>query len=376
MYFLELIKNMSETDLLYTLALLKVEGVGDIMAKKLINHCGSAKSVFEAKKAQLCAIDGVGEFLYNKIQNKAVFDLAQAEIKFTATQNIKVSFYQDETYPERLKHCIDGPVLLFSSGNINWENRKIISIVGTRQITAYGSDFCCRLIADLAPLNPIIISGFAYGVDIIAHIAAMEHNLQTVGVVAHGLNQIYPKVHKKYVAKMEENGGFVTEFWSSSNPDKENFVKRNRIVAGIAEATIIIESANKGGSLITANLANDYNRDVFAVPGRISDKYSQGCNDLIKSQRANLLTGAEDLIYMLNWEVEEKKKNTIQKQLFVTLENDEQNIYDYLQKNGKDLLDSIALQCEMPIFRVASLLLNMELKGVIRPLPGKLFEVI
>ncbi len=174
---------------------------------------------------------------------------------------------------------------------------------------------------------------------------------------------------------MEENGGFITEFWSSTNPDKENFVRRNRIVAGIAEATIVIESADKGGSLITANLANDYNRDVFAVPGRVTDKYSQGCNNLIKTQKANVLTTAADLIYILNWDIEKKTK-PIQKQLFVNLEPDEQKIYDFLLKNGKELLDSIALQCDFPIFKISGMLLNMELKGVIRPLPGKLFEAI
>jgi DNA processing protein len=195
--------------------------------------------------------------------------------------------------------------------------------------------------------------------------------------VAHGLNQIYPKPHKKYVAKMEENGGFMTEFWSTSNPEKENFVKRNRIVAGMCEATIVIESAERGGSLITANLANEYNRDVFAVPGRITDKYSQGCNNLIKTQRANLLTSAADILYILNWELQEKESNKgVQKQLFVTLDHEEQKVYDYLQKNGKQLLDIIALECDMQVFKISSLLLNMELKGCIRPLPGKLFEVI
>jgi DNA processing protein len=287
-----------------------------------------------------------------------------------------VLYYQDEKYPNRLKHCIDSPVLLFTSGTIDLNNRKIISIVGTREITSYGTEFCKKLIEDLAPLNPVIVSGFAYGVDIVAHKAAMENELQTIGVVAHGLNQVYPKVHKKYIAKMEENGGFLTEFWSTSNPEKENFVKRNRIVAGISEATIVIESAEKGGSLITANLANDYNRDVFAVPGRTSDKFSQGCNNLIKTQRANLLTSAADLIYILNWKLEQKEQKNIQKQLFVTLENEEQKIYDYLLKNGKQLLDVIALDCDFPVFRISSILLNMELKGLVRPLPGKLFEAV
>lgn len=367
---------MTDIELLNTLALLRIEGVGDIVAKKLINHCGSAEGVFAAKKFQLMAIEGVGEILYNNLKNKDVFKLAENEVKYVRENGIKPLFYLEKEYPERLKHCIDGPVVLFTSGNVDVEGRKTISIVGTRQMTSYGSDFCRKLIEDIAPLDPVIISGFAYGVDIHAHQLAMDSGLKTIGVVAHGLNQVYPKTHKKYVARMEENGGFITEFWSTSNPDKENFVKRNRIVAGLSEATIIIESADKGGSLITANIANDYNRDVFAVPGRITDKYSIGCNNLIKQQKANILTDAADLIYMLNWQLEEKKVKPVQKQLFITLENDEQRVYDYLQKNGKELMDIIALQCEMPIYKISSLLLNMELKGVVRPLPGKLFEVI
>jgi DNA processing protein len=367
---------MTDTELLNTLALLKIEGVGDIVAKKLINHCGSAEAVFKATKKQLKAIEGVGEIMYNNLKNTEVFKAAEQEVKFVRDNGVKPFFYLEKEYPERLKHCIDGPVVLFTSGDINLEGRKTISIVGTRQMTSYGADFCRKLIEDLSPLDPVIISGFAYGVDIHAHTVAMDNNLKTIGVVAHGLNQVYPKTHKKYVSKMEENGGFITEFWSTSNPDRENFVKRNRIVAGLSEATIIIESADKGGSLITANIANDYNRDVFAVPGRVTDKYSMGCNNLIKQQKANVLTDAADLIYMLNWQLEEKKQKPVQKQLFISLENDEQRIYDYLQKNGKELMDIIALRCEMPIYKISSLLLNMELKGVIRPLPGKMFEAI
>jgi DNA processing protein len=366
---------MSDQDLFYLLALLKVDGVGDIMAKKLLSHCGNAEAVFSTKKNQIAAIDGIGASLLKNLQDKTVFEKAAKELEFINSNDIQVSFFQDENYPERLKHCFDSPVVIFSAGSINLQNKRIISIVGTRQITSYGTEFCKKLIEDLAPLDPVIVSGFAYGVDIVAHQLAMENNLQTIGVLAHGLNQIYPKTHKKYVAKMEERGGFITEFWSSSNPDKENFVRRNRIVAGMTEATIVIESADKGGSLITANLANDYNRDVFAVPGRVTDKYSQGCNDLIKTQKAHVLSSAADLVYMLNWDLENKAK-PIQKSLFVDLDPDEQKVYDFLLKNGKELLDMIALECDFPIFRISGILLNMELKGVIRPLPGKLFEAI
>ncbi|MEL1253800.1 DNA-processing protein DprA [Flavobacterium sp. DGU38] len=366
---------MTEQDLFYLLALLRVEGVGDIMAKKLLANFGNAENIFKAKNSQIAAVDGVGAVLLKNLKDKTVFEKASQELKFIEQNNIRTSFFQEENYPERLKHCIDSPVLIFSAGNINLHNNRIISIVGTRQITSYGIEFCRNLIEDLAPLNPVIVSGFAYGVDIVAHQLAMENDLQTIGVLAHGLNQIYPKAHKKYMAKMEENGGFITEFWSSTNPDKENFVRRNRIVAGMSEATIVIESADRGGSLITANIANDYNRDVFAVPGRVTDKYSQGCNQLIKTQKANVLTSAADLVYMLNWDIKSEIK-PVQKQLFVDLEPDEQKIYDFLLKNGKELLDIIALQCELPIYKISGMLLNMELKGVIRPLPGKLFEAI
>ncbi|MHC0444445.1 DNA-processing protein DprA [Flavobacterium sp. 3-218] len=366
---------MTDQELFSLLALLKVDGVGDILGKKLLHTFGSASDIFKAKSAQLAAVDGIGAALLKNLKDKTIFEKADRELSFIKNNTIDVSFFQDESYPERLKHCFDAPILIFTAGNLDFKNKKLISIVGTRQITSYGTDFCRKLIEDLAPLDPVIVSGFAYGVDIVAHQAAMDYNLQTVGVLAHGLNQIYPRTHKKYMAKMEENGGFITEFWSDSNPDKEKFVRRNRIVAGMTEATIVIESADKGGSLITANMANDYNRDVFAVPGRVSDKYSQGCNNLIKTQKANLLTSAADLIYMLNWDIKEKPKH-IQKQLFVELEPDEQKIYDFLQKNGKELLDIIAIECEIPIYKLSGILIGMELKGVIRPLPGKLFESI
>lgn len=345
------------------------------MAKKLLTHFGNAESIFKTKINQIASIDGVGSVLLKNLKDKTVFEKANKELEFLKANTVNVSFFQDADYPERLKHCFDAPVLTFSAGNINLKNRKIISIVGTRRITSYGTEFCRSFIEDLAPLDPVIVSGFAYGVDIVAHQLAMENNLQTIGVLAHGLNQIYPKTHKKYIARMEENGGFITEFWSSSNPDRENFVRRNRIVAGISEATIVIESADRGGSLITANIANDYNRDVFAVPGRSTDVYSVGCNNLIKSQKANMLTSAADLVYMLNWDIQSTGKS-VQKQLFVELEADEQKIYDFLLKNGRELLDTIALSCDFPIYKISGILINMELKGVVRPLPGKLFEAI
>ncbi|MBU2950363.1 DNA-processing protein DprA [Tamlana agarivorans] len=367
---------MTENDLLYALALQHVPNIGDITAKKLIAHCGSAEGVIKEKKQNLLKIDGVGQVILAELHKSHHLKDAEQEIEFIKSNNIKVSYFEAEDYPEKLKHCIDGPILLFQSGHINLKQQPIISIVGTRKITTNGIAFCEDLIEQLAVYNPIIVSGFAYGTDITAHKAAMKHDLQTVACLAHGLNQIYPKVHKKYMVDMEKNGGFLSDFWSNDNFDRNNFLKRNRVIAGLSSATIVIESAEKGGSLVTADIANSYNRDVFAVPGRIGDSQSLGCNNLIKHQKAHMLTTPLDVPYILNWELEGVSKPVVQKQLFVELDASEKLIFNYLKDIEKQQLDSIAMNCELPIFKVASLLLSMELKGVVRPLPGKLFEVI
>jgi len=367
---------MTTDELIAVLRLQNIPNIGDISAKKLITHCGSPAAIFSDKSQNLLKIDGIGTFTIKGLHDAEHFEAAEKELQYIQDHDIAYAYFTDNDYPRYLKHCIDSPLILFKKGKINLEERKVISIVGTRNITSYGNAFCENLIEDLAPLDPIIVSGFAYGVDICAQKTAIKHGLQTIGCLAHGLNQIYPKIHSKYVPDVEKNGGFVTEFWSSSNPDRENFLKRNRIIAGMSEATIVVESAEKGGSLVTADIANSYNREVFAVPGRAQDKYSSGCNNLIKQQKAHMITSAADIIYLLNWELEQKETKPIQKQLFIELDEVEKAIYSYLQKEGKQLLDSIALDCKLPIFKVSSTLLNMEMKGVIRPLPGKLFEVI
>ncbi|MBD3581627.1 DNA-processing protein DprA [Flavobacterium selenitireducens] len=366
---------MRHTELVSVLALQKVEGVGDVIAKKLMSHFGSAEEIFASDPKKLSEIEGINPRLANRFKDRSVFAKAEAEAKQILQSQTKVTTFLDPEYPERLKHCHDGPLMLFSTGNINLENRMTLSIVGTRKATAYGADFCRRLVADLAVLDPVIISGFAYGIDIIAHQAALDNGLQTIAVLGSGLDQIYPNPHKKYVNAINANGGFMTEFWSGAYPAPENFVRRNRIVAGISQATVIIESAERGGSLITANLANDYNRDVFALPGRITDALSQGCNQLIKTQRAHLLTGAADLLYILNWDLKPQSQS-VQKQLFVSLDASEQRIYDYLVLKKKELLDTIAIENEMPVSKLSALLFSLELKGVVRPLPGKAFEAI
>lgn len=366
---------MEVSDLQYVLALQHIPNLGDASAKKLIRYAGSAEAVFREKKTNLLKIGGVGNFRLQELFSPVHLKAAEDEINFIQQNNIKCLYYQEEDYPERLKHCLDGPILLFQRGNMDLSKKRIISIVGTRRATNQGIYFCEKLIEDLAPLDPVIVSGFAYGIDIAAQKAALEKNLQTIGCLAHGLNQIYPGVHQKYVKSVEENGGFLTDFWSTDVFDRNNFLKRNRIVAGLSEATIVVESAEKGGSLVTADIANSYNREVFAVPGRPTDQQSKGCNMLLKSQQAHVLTGAEDLIYILNWQLH-KEVRPVQKQLFVELEDEEETLYGYLKENGKEQLDLIALNCSLPTFKAASILLNMELKGVVRPLPGKLFEAV
>ena len=367
---------MTETDLLYTLALQHVPNIGDVIAKRLINHCGSAEAVFKEKKQNLLKIDGIGQVILSELYKPHHLKEAENELHFVKENAIEVLYFEENNYPDKLKHCIDGPILLFQSGTINLKNQRIISVVGTRKITTSGITFCEDLIEKLTPFNPVIVSGFAYGTDITAHKAAIKHKLQTIGCLAHGLNHMYPAVHKKYMVDVEKNGGFFTDFWSSDTFDRNNFLKRNRVIAGLSEATIVIESAEKGGSLVTADIANSYNRDVFAVPGRTTDIQSIGCNNLIKHQKAHMLTTPLDVPYILNWKLEDEKQPVIQKQLFVELDETEKTIYNYLKKHDKQLLDVIAIECQIPIFKVASVLLTMELKGVIRPLPGKLFEVV
>lgn len=367
---------LSENELRYTLALQRVPNLGDASAKKLLQIVGSAEGIFKEKKQNLLKIDGIGASKLKDLTTHLFLDEAEEEIAYMKENDIRFSYFKDTNYPEKLKHCIDSPILLFQKGNMQLPKQKILSIVGTRKVTTYGKAFCEQLIEALAPLNPIIVSGFAYGVDIVAHKAAMNNGLQTIACLAHGFEQMYPKVHKKYSSKIKENGGFLTEFWSNDAFDRTNFLRRNRIIAGISEATIVIESAEKGGSLVTADIANSYNREVFAVPGRTSDSQSEGCNNLIKTQQARLLTCAADIIYMLGWKLDEKAVKSSQPELFVSLTEEETIVHEYLKQHDKVVLDEIAVHCSLPTYKVATLLLSLELKGVVRPIPGKLFQAV
>ncbi len=367
---------MEKSELLCVLALQHAPNLGSKTAKKLLAKFGSAAAIFKEKKENLLKIDGIGNTRVQGLFEKNNFKEAERELQFIEKEGIKAQYFLDSDYPERLQHCSDAPILLFSKGKINLDNPKIISVVGTRKITNSGRAFTEKFIEELSVVNPIIVSGFAYGVDIVAQRAAVANNLQTIGCLAHGLNQIYPKTHTKYADSVLENGGFITDFWSTDKFDRNNFLKRNRIIAGLSEATVVIESAEKGGSLVTADIANSYNREVFAVPGRPTDLLSKGCNNLIKTNKAHLLTSTADLVYMLNWKLKEEQPKPIQQKLFVSIEGEDEVIYTFLKENGKSLLDTIAFSNDFPTYKVASILLNLELKGLVKPLPGKLFEAI
>jgi len=367
---------MNET-LLYNIAITSIPNIGDITAKKLIAYCGSAKQVFKEKKNVLSKVPGIGEAnSQNIVQNTSfALSLAEQELKFIEKNNITPLFFLDDKYPKRLVHCEDGPVVLYTQGNVNFNQQKVISIVGTRKATDYGISFCEQLIKDLIPHQPLIISGLAFGIDVCAHKAALQNNIQTLGIIAHGLDRLYPKAHHSTAKKMIQNGGLATDFRSGTNPDRENFPKRNRIVAGLSDLTIVIESSKKGGSLITAGLANDYNRDVFALPGRIHDKQSEGCNNLIKSNRAHLIQSVKDIEYIMGWQASTKVKAK-QTQLFAELSSDEKTLTDILLGKDKIAIDSIALEAKFPMSKTASLLLELEFNGIVKSLPGKMYRLV
>lgn len=363
-----------EEELLYLIALKKTEMVGDITAKKLINHFGSAKEIFTQPKKILQKIPGIGNKIIEKLQKSQWLQEAETELNFCSKNNIQVVSYIDKDYPYLLKKCPDSPIVFFQKGNINLKNKRILAIVGTRNATTYGTDFIKQFLYELAQLDVVIISGYAYGIDISAHKEAIKNGIQTVACLAHGLNIIYPKAHTEYCAAMIANGGFITDFGFLSPFDRKNFLSRNRIIAGLAEATIVIETSHRGGSLVTAGIANSYSRQVFALPGKYNDINSAGCNQLIHDSQAQLLISAQQLITDLNWE--SPKPQPIQQELFVSLTTEEENILKYLKNNGKQSMDNLSLGCQTPIYELSNLLFQLELKGAIRPLPGKIFESI
>lgn len=361
--------------MLHKIALTFVKGIGDITIKSLISYCGSAEEVFKTKQSALEKIPGIGPKTAKLIVNHQAFERAEQELVFVEKYKIEPIFYTDKNYPKRLKNCADSPALLYFKGKTDLNNQKIVAVVGTRNASNYGKAFCEKLIDGLKDHNALIVSGLAYGIDVAAHKAAVAMNQATVGVLGHGLDRIYPALHRSVAESMLANGGLLTEFPSQTNPDRQNFPKRNRIIAGMADAVVVVEAAKRGGALITAEIANSYNKDVFALPGRSDDEFSEGCNFLIKTNRANLITRPQDIEYVMGWELNAGSHKKEAPKLFLDLSKDELEVVELVKQAQTIAIDDLQLKLDMPQSKLAMLLLNLEMQSVIIALPGRVYRL-
>jgi len=362
-------------ELLYKIALTLIPHVGAISGKNLISYCGSVEAVFASSKKALLKIPGIGVETANSIVKQEVLALAEMEMKFLKKHNVKAHYFLDDNYPSRLKHLPDAPILLYFKGNANLEAERTVGIIGTRKPTATGKIICEEFVEELKSYNVTIVSGLAFGIDVAAHKKCVDIQTPTIGVLGHGLGTIYPSAHKKVAEQMLEHGGLLTEFAHTYGPDGPHFPMRNRVVAGLCDALVVVETPKKGGSMITANFANQYHKDVFAFPGRIKDKESEGCNLLIKSHKAALLEGAKDLAYVMQWGAKSKKQD-IQKSLFVELNNRQQKIVDLLKKTEQLSIDQLNATLSLTNSEMANELLDLEFKGLIKSLPGKRYLLV
>ena len=363
------------SELLYQIGISLIPDIGPISAKKLIEHLGNAEAVFKEKAHNLLLVPGIGKRTVDSIIKQNVLSQAEKEISYIEKNHIKPLYFKAKDYPNRLKHCTDGPIMLYFKGQANFNIPKVVSIVGTRTPSEYGKSLCQHLIKELSTTDVLIISGLAYGIDVCSHQEAMDQGLKTVGVLGHGLDRLYPAQNRKVAERMLENGGLLTEFLPGTKPDRTNFPMRNRIVAGISDATIGIESKASGGSLITAQLAFDYNRDVMAFPGRPDDELARGCNNLIKKNIAQLINSGKEVMKNLGWEALEPKERQIQKALFVDFTPNEQRIVEVIMDSKPHSIDEISLNSKLSISKTAALLLALEFKGVVKALPGKQYRI-
>ncbi len=360
--------------LVHKIALTLIKNIGSRQAKKLLSTFGDAESVFAAKKDTLLKIEGIGEKLASSILNTDALIKAESALAFVKKNKIEVLFYTDENYPKRLRNCYDAPILLYFKGNADFNQKRVVSIVGTRNATPYGKQLCRQLVETLRSHDVLIISGLAYGIDVTAHQESLSVEIPTVGVLGHGLDRIYPLAHADIARKMINRGGLLTEFLPGTNPDKENFPKRNRIIAGLCDVLVVVEASNKGGALITADIANSYFRDVFAFPGRTTDVYSTGCNFLIKTNRAGLINHPKDLIYYLAWEDENLEKKEVQVKLPLDLNEVERLIVDSLKANALSV-DELCYLTKLSQSKLTMALLTLEIQGIIINLPGKRYQL-
>jgi DNA processing protein len=362
-------------DLLYKIALGQIPMVGIQTARVLLSYCGSAQAVFETPFNQLKEIPNVGQIKANSIRKNEALEIAKVELEFIEKNNIDPIYFTDKKYPSRLKLCEDAPLLFYSKGKAEFNNEKTIAIVGSRQATNYGKGFTANLVKDLSLFNPLIISGLAYGIDIEAHRASLINGVETVAVLGNGLSSIYPALHTNDARKIVKQGAVISEYNHKAIPDAQNFPKRNRIIAGMADATIVIEAKSKGGALITADIANSYHRDVFALPGRVGDLTSEGCNTLIKTNRAALIQSAADIIYLLGWEIPLETNNKGQIGLKIELSEDEKTIVDLLREKSDINIDDLGQLTQFTTGKLSGVLLSLEINGVVRAVPGKRYQL-
>lgn len=360
-------------DKIYQIALTLVPKVGDVAAKKLIAYCGSAEHVFKESRTNLIRIPGIGSVMANCIVSQRVFAEAESELRFIEQHQIKPIYFMDEDYPFRLKRCVDAPMLLYLKGvdKFNLNAKKIISVVGTRSASDYGKWITDTLVKGLSRLDGlVVVSGLAYGIDIAAHKASLKHAIPTLGVLAHGLDRMYPFVHRQLSVEMQQTGALLTEFRGGTKPERENFPKRNRIIAGLSDATLVVEARKKGGALITADIANSYNRDVFAVPGRVGDESSEGCNQLIRRNKAALVQSAADVCYLMGWDEQTNKKSQKPAPIFNDLSSDQIRLLEVMSENKKTSINQLFMRLKLPISKIMNLLFQLELKGLVKSYPG------
>lgn len=355
------------------IAITKIPMVGPVIARNLISYCGGVDGVFKESKKALEKIPGVGTKTAALILKKDFFQIAENELSFIEKKEIKPLFFLDEAYPSRLKPFDDSPILLYYKGTADLNCKRIVAIVGTRKPSVLNTTICEELVEELKTYNVLVVSGLAYGIDATAHKKCLDLGMETVGVLGHGLNKIYPAAHRQIAQKMIDQGGLLTEFTSDSKPDASHFPMRNRIVAGMCDALIVVETGKKGGSMITAQFGNEYSKDVFAIPGRIKDKHSEGCNHLIKTHRAALIDGAKDIGYVMRWD--ENPSPNLEKTT-ILLTEEEKTIADLMKQSEEITIDALTIASNFNPNEVASFLLTMEFKGLVKALPGKRYILL
>ena len=365
---------VSSPDILYRMAFAGIRGMGVELAQRLLDIIPSEKEFFAISERELKSITGSRSKVWESSFREDALRKAETELRFVEQKKVKVLYFTDDNYPKRLLNASDAPILLYTIGGCDLNAKHVVSIVGTRRSTHYGATFCDKLVDDLSKMlegDLVIVSGLAYGTDINAHRAALKYNVPTVGVQACGLNKIYPAEHRNDAAHMVQQGGaVVSDYTSQDQIHRGNFLARNRIIATLSDCTVVVESANKGGSLVTANIAASYSRDVFAVPGRVTDEYSKGCNRLIMNNQAAAIMCAEDLVKAMRWESKLIPEQAKELELFPQLTAEQQNVVDILRKNGDQHINDLAGLMALPIYRLMAVLVELDTKGVIATLPG------